>query len=101
MVARARGGRVSYFIGRRAVILRSSLFHFGFEDELEDPLVSVIRLMLYDFEFSKSRKTGDLPPPTLDSKVAKVLEEIITTREAEYIGDLEVSYCPYRCGLRC
>jgi len=103
MVARARGGRVSYFTvtGRRAVILRSSLFHFGFEDELEDPLLSVIRLMLYDFEFSKLKKTGDLPPPTLDSKVAKVLEEIITARESEYIGDLEVSHFPYRCGLRC
>jgi hypothetical protein len=47
--------------------------------------------MLYDFEFSKSRKTGDVPPPTLDSKVAKVIEGIIKTREAEYMGDLEVS----------
>lgn len=91
MVARARGGRVSYFTARLAVFLRSSLFHFGFEDELEDPLLSVIRLMLYDFEFSKSKKTGDLPPSTLDIKVAKVIEEIITTREAEYTGDLEVS----------
>jgi hypothetical protein len=68
-----------------------STFRFSFDNELEEPLISFIRLMVYDFEWSRTRKTEEIPAPTLDSKVAKVIEQIITSREAEYIGDLEVS----------
>jgi hypothetical protein len=67
------------------------MFRFGFDGQLEEPLLSFVRLLIYDFEFSRSKKTGEAPDATLDSKVGKVIDQIITSREADYIGDLQVS----------
>jgi hypothetical protein len=61
----------------------TSTFRFSFDEEIEEAL--------HDFEFSRSKKTGEGPAPSLDSKVGKVIEQIITSREADYIGDLTVS----------
>jgi len=80
-------------------VLINSTFRFSFDDEIEEALLGFTRLLIYDFEFSRSKKTGEGPAPSLDSKVGKVIEQIITSREADYVGDLAVSCWslqPYR-----
>ena len=72
-------------------MLTISTFRFSFDEEIEEALLGFTRLLMYDFEFSRSKKTGEGPAPSLDSKVGKVIEQIITSREADYIGDLTVS----------
>lgn len=90
MVVGEWGGRVNHSSIAR---LTPSTFRFSFEDEIEEPLISFARVLIYDFEWSRAKKTGETPAATLDSKVGKVIEQIIASREADYTGDLEVS--PY------
>jgi len=73
-------------------LLIFSTFRFSFEDDVEEPLVAFARLLIYDFQWSRARKTGEAPAASLDSKSGKVIEQIITSREADYTGDLQVSY---------
>ena len=73
-------------------MLINSTFRFSFDDEIEEALLGFTRLLIYDFEFSRSKKTGEGPAPSLDTKVGKVIEQIMTSREAEYIGDMAVSW---------
>ena len=72
-------------------VLITSTFRFSFDDEIEEALLGFTRLLIYDFEFSRSKKTGECPAPTLDSKIGKVIEQIITSREADYVRDFKVS----------
>lgn len=94
MVGREWGGRVSFSPEVIGSMLILSTFRFSFDDEIEEALLGFTRLLIYDFEFSRSKKTGEGPAPTLDSKVAKVIEQIIISREADYIGDRQVSLHP-------
>ena len=80
-------------------MLINSTFRFSFDDEIEEALLGFTRLLIYDFEFSRLKKTGEGPAPSLDSKVGKVIEQIITSREADYVGESAVSCWspqPYR-----
>jgi hypothetical protein len=73
-------------------MLMVSTFRFSFDDEIEESLLGFARLLIYDFEWSRTRKTGEPPAPALDAKVAKVIDQIISSREADYTGDLQVSH---------
>jgi hypothetical protein len=73
------------------MVLIISTFRFSFDEEIEEALLGFARLLIYDFEFSRSKKTGEGPAPSLDSKVGKVIDQIISSREADYVGDIKVS----------
>lgn len=100
MVDRGRSGRVSPICDLlvenlvvseyRRLILSS--FAFAYDEEVEPGLVAFIRLLVFDFEWSRAQKKGKLPTTMLDKKVGEVLERIISDREAGYGQTLQVSH---------
>jgi SET domain-containing protein 6 len=80
---------VYYWIGDATLILSS--FAFAYDDEVEPGLVAFVRLLVFDFEWSRAQKKGKLPTTMLDKKVGEVLEKIISDREAGYGQTIQVS----------
>lgn len=68
-----------------------SSFAFAYDEEVEPGLVAFIRLLVFDFEWSRAQKKGKLPTTMLDKKVGEVLEKIISDREAGYGQSIQVS----------
>ena len=58
---------------------------------MQPGLVAFVRLLVFDFEWSRAQKKGKLPTTMLDKKVGEVLEKIITDREEGYGQSIQVS----------
>lgn len=52
-------------------------------------MVAFVRLLVYDFEWSRAQKKGKLPTTVLDKKVGEAIEEMISSREAGYSSSIE------------
>lgn len=53
-----------------------------------------MRLLTFDFEWSRAQKKGKLPTTLLDKKVGEVLERIFSDREEAYGQTIQVSQRP-------
>lgn len=77
--------------GRIADTDKGSSFAFAYDEEVEPGLVAFVRLLVFDFEWSRAQKKGKLPTTLLDKKVGEVLEKMISDREAGYSQSIQVS----------
>lgn len=70
-----------------------SIFPLSFSHDIDDGLISFIRLLLYDLDWNKAHKKGRIPRAIIDEAVAGVLHEIINQRLAQYKENIDVSQC--------
>lgn len=73
----------------------NSIFPLNFSHDIDDGLISFIRLLLYDLDWDKAQKKGRVPHAMMDETVADVLQEIVNQRLAQYKENIEVRqlYC--------
>ncbi|OWT40334.1 SET domain-containing protein 6 [Cryptococcus neoformans Bt1] len=68
---------------------QEDIFPLSFSHDIDDGLISFIRLLLYDLDWNKAHKKGRIPRAIIDEAVAGVLHEIINQRLAQYKENID------------
>ncbi|XAO21820.1 hypothetical protein I312_100576 [Cryptococcus bacillisporus CA1280] len=68
---------------------QEDIFPLNFSHDIDDGLISFIRLLLYDLDWDKAQKKGRVPHAMMDETVAGVLQEIVNQRLAQYKENIE------------
>lgn len=76
-----------------------SIFPLNFSHDIDDGLISFIRLLLHDSDWDRAHKKGRMPRAIIDETVADVLHEIINQRLAQYKQNIEVCHVITACLL--
>ncbi|WVQ73990.1 hypothetical protein IAR50_003571 [Cryptococcus sp. DSM 104548] len=64
-------------------------FPLGYDEEIDDGLISFARLLSNDEDWEKAQKKSKPPKATVDGDVAAILLDAIEQRESSYGGSLE------------
>ncbi|AAW46458.1 hypothetical protein CNBI2600 [Cryptococcus deneoformans B-3501A] len=68
---------------------QEDIFPLNFSHDIDDGLISFIRLLLHDSDWDRAHKKGRMPRAIIDETVADVLHEIINQRLAQYKQNIE------------
>ncbi|ODN80552.1 hypothetical protein, variant 1 [Cryptococcus amylolentus CBS 6039] len=64
-------------------------FPLGYDEEIDDGLISFARLLSNDEDWEKAQKKSKPPKPTVDGDVAAIIIKAIEQRESTYEGAIE------------